>query len=92
MPDHKLHAIACELILGKAYPEVDKYMDQAQPLLQSNHRMLYHDKQTMEMFAGMDEMMGAAAYIHVALDAVSDKVGQDKAVITLLKLVSEGVL
>jgi hypothetical protein len=92
MPDHKIHYIACKQILGKAYPVVDKYMDQAQPLLQSKHRLLFHDVATIEMFSEIDENAGMAAYIHILLDAVSDLVGQEEAVPVLIELINDGVI
>jgi len=44
------------------------------------------------MFSEMDENAGAAAYIHVLLDAVSDIVGQEEAVPALMRLINDGVI
>jgi len=49
MPDHKLHLLVDHLVLGRGYPEVHKFLDQFQPVLQSNHRMYLHDKKAVEL-------------------------------------------
>jgi hypothetical protein len=91
MPDHKLHATLDYMLFGRAFPEIHKFMDSAQPYLQSNHRILYHDMGTVNELAELHgEMAGHAAYTHIMLDWVSDRVGQEKAVPVLLKLIQMG--
>jgi len=91
MPDHKLHATLDYMLFGRAFPDIHKFMDSAQPYLQSNHRILYHDMQTVQDLTEMHgELAGKAAYMHIILDWVSDKVGQEKAVPVLLKLIEMG--
>jgi hypothetical protein len=73
------------------WPEVHKYMDQAQPYLQSNHRKLFHDTKTIEELGmAYGEEAAAAAYFHAVLDAVSDLVGQERSIAMLLELMEKG--
>jgi hypothetical protein len=91
MPDHKIHQTLDYMLFGKAFPEIHKFMDSAQPYLQSNHRILYHDIQTVQELAELHgDDAGKAAYMHIVLDMVSDKVGQEKAIPVLLKLIEIG--
>lgn len=91
MPDHKLHATLDYILFGRAFPEIHKFMDSAQPYLQSNHRILYHDMQTvMELEELHGEAAGKSAYMHIILDLISDRVGQERAVPVLLRLIEMG--
>jgi len=91
MPDHKLHATLDYMLFGRSFHEIHKFMDSAQPFLQSNHRILYHDMQTVQELTELyGEQAGKAAYMHIALDYVSDRVGQERAVPVLLKLIEMG--
>lgn len=86
MPDHKLHITVDLIFLGKEFPEVHKFMDMFQPILQSNHRAINHDMETVMKIA--EENGGEAAmsaYLHIMLDKISDEVGQERAVYELIK-------
>lgn len=86
MPDHKLHITFDTLVLGKPYPEVHKFMDSLQPIMQSNHRAMYHDEKTIAyIYEQTGDIMAAwAAYYHILLDMESDEVGQEYAIASLL--------
>lgn len=86
MPDHKLHVTVDYLLFGRGFKEVHEFLDSFQPLLQSNHRMLNHNIDTVRMIAeNIGEEEAAAAVIHILLDEISDKVGQERAVYELMK-------
>jgi len=91
MPDHKLHAVLDIMLFGKQFDEIHDFMDSAQPFLQSNHRLLYHDEGTIMEIAEMyGDEAGRAAKAHALLDSVSDRVGQEKAIPVLLELIRLG--
>lgn len=91
MPDHKLHATLDYILFGKCFEEVHDFMDSAQPFLQSNHRMLYHDEATInEIAETMGDEAGRSARAHAILDLISDRVGQERAIPVLLKLIEMG--
>ena len=92
MPDHKIHAVADYMLLGKTYPEVHKFMDMYQPLLQSKHRNFNHDEQTIDYILKTtgDPTAAWSAYYHILLDNESDEVGQELALPSLLQKVWSG--
>jgi hypothetical protein len=92
MPDHKIHAVADYMLLGRTFPEVHRYMDMYQPLLQSKHRNFHHDEQTITHILQITGNLMAAwsAYYHILLDNESDKVGQELALPALLQKVWSG--
>jgi hypothetical protein len=94
MPAHPMHLTVDLLILGKGYPEIHKFLDQFQNALQSGHRAYYHDTATIEtiLYYTGDPMAGASAYLHILLDLVSDKVGQDASVATLVEMWMRGMI
>lgn len=101
MPDHKIHNIAAIRVFGLAvfdanedmFKEIDKYMDQAQSYMQSNHRELFHDMDTVMMIqAERGELGGKAALLHLYLDKVSDTVGQERSVEVLVEMLNKGEL
>jgi len=46
MPDHKTHHKLSQALLGKAYPDVDRWIDEPYKYLGSRHRVLRHDALT----------------------------------------------
>ena len=92
MPDHKMHMLCDEMLLGQTYPEVHKYLDAYQPLLQSKHREYNHDEETIQRVIEMtgDTIMGWSAYYHIILDEISDEVGQEVALAHLMRKVWNG--
>lgn len=94
MPSHLLHITLDEILFGRGhyYVEVHKYLDQMQPLLQTNHRKFYHDIETVRdiyVMTGNAEMANSA-YFHIILDLVSDEVGQEHAIAELLLRLRNG--
>lgn len=86
MPDHKLHITVDLLFLGKEFPEVHSYLDMFQPYLQSNHRMLNHDMNTVEYLANeYGDEIALSALLHIMLDNIADEVGQERSVYELIK-------
>jgi len=87
MPDHKLHLVVDHLVLGRGYPEVHKFLDQFQPVLQSNHRMYLHDKKAVELVwqATGDYGTTNSAILHIILDNMSDEYGQVEGTVKLLR-------
>ncbi len=85
MPSHQLHITLDELVIGKAYPEVHKFIDQYQPYLQSGHREYFHDEQGVMLVWQYtnDPLAVISARLHIILDKVSDKVGQEHTVSTV---------
>ena len=91
MPDHKLHRTLDILLFGRDFPEVHKLMDSLQPILQSNHRIAYHDMETVRWLAEHGgPLAGAAGYYHILLDMYSDKFGQERAIPCLLYDIQRG--
>lgn len=95
MPSHTLHITLDELIFGRGnfYPEVHKYLDQMQPLMQSNHRKFFHDQTAVnEIYESTgDWNKSMSAYYHILLDQISDEVGQEHAISELLTRMNLGV-
>lgn len=90
MPAHIVHLIIDQLVLGREYPEVHKYMDSMQPYMQSKHREFLHDQATVREIAMLDIGAGYSAMLHIMLDSVSDIVGQEKSVPALLEMLRRG--
>lgn len=93
MPDHKIHITLDELLFGVGtyFPEVHKFLDSMQPVLQSNHRMFYHDIDTVKYVATtMGRNAGISALFHILLDEVSTEVGQEHAIAELLNRIRTG--
>jgi hypothetical protein len=94
MPAHELHLIIDMRILGRKYPQVHQFMDQFQKALQSNHRMYYHDMNTVMgilRFTG-DPYAAESAYLHILLDDLGTKYGHAEAVIMLLDGIEKGLI
>jgi len=72
MPSHRTHRLVCRLILGRAYPEVDKWLDQPYRYLGPKHRILRHTPaEVIAKFGISDKAL--AGLLHIALDyAVSE--------------------
>ena len=73
MPSHWTHRFVCRLILGRAYPEVDKWLDQPYRYLGAKHRILRHTPaEVIAKFGISDKAL--AGLLHIALDhAVSEE-------------------
>jgi len=72
MPSHKTHRLISRLILGKEYPEVDRWLDQPYRHLGPRHRILRHTPaEVIAKFGVSDKAL--AGLLHIALDyAVSE--------------------
>ena len=72
MPSHKTHRLISRLILGKEYPEVDRWLDQPCRYLGPRHRILRHTPaEVIAKFGISDKAL--AGLLHIALDyAVSE--------------------
>ena len=96
MPSHLLHLTLDELLFGKGHThkDVHKYMDQMQPLMQSNHRKYFHDMQTVNDIYAMtrDKEAAMSAYFHIILDNISDEVGQERSIAELLDRLNRGLI
>jgi hypothetical protein len=96
MPSHMIHITLDELLFGRGnfYPDVHKYIDQMQPLLQTRHREFYHDLATVKDIYNTtgDINRTKSAYFHILLDQVSDEVGQEHAIAELLLRIQNGVI
>lgn len=92
MPSHELHEIIDLIVLGRKYSQVHDFIDQMQPYMQSNHRLYYHDMQTVNMITRVtgDIMAGEAAYLHIILDEISMNVGHAESVPLLLEMIRTG--
>ena len=42
MPKHEIHNLASKLVLGKSYPNVDKFIDWPTRFLGPKHRVWFH--------------------------------------------------
>lgn len=95
MPDHKMHIALDEILFGRNifFPEVHKFIDQEQKRLQSNHRKMYHDMETVNYIykaTGNNWYAMMSAYFHIVLDMISDEVGQEHAIPELLERMKRG--
>jgi len=74
MPSHWTHRFVCRLILGKAYPKVDRWIDDKEIIrrLGPRHRILRHTPaEVIAKFGISDKAL--AGLLHIALDyAVSE--------------------
>ncbi len=87
MPDHNHHLNIDRLFLGGAYLDVHKVLDLTAAIEGPNHRALFHDDKAIE-----DILMGSgengkawAAYYHIVLDMISDRVGPEAAVSEMVR-------
>ena len=92
MPEHYLHEVIDLLVLGKKFSEVHDFMDSLQPYMQSNHRLYYHDMETVNKIIKTtgDTKAGASAYLHIWLDSISMQVGHAESVPILLRMIQTG--
>jgi hypothetical protein len=94
MPSHPIHITMDEILFGRGvfFPEIHKYLDRMQPYFQSNHRLYFHDLQTVYDIYYMtgNYVMALSAYFHILLDLVSDEVGQEHAIAELTKRIQNG--
>jgi hypothetical protein len=82
MPDHKTHHLVCKFFLGKARPDVDKFIDEPYRWLKSRHRILRHDPVTLFLKYHNDPEGFFAGLLHILTDfgvsEVKRHVGQSK--------------
>lgn len=79
------------LVFKKTFPKVHDKIDEYQPLLQSNHRLLNHNEITIEEIRmTMGEEEAVSALLHIMLDEVADKVGKEKSIATLIEILNNG--
>lgn len=67
MPKHRTHRLVSKLILGKAYSNVDRWMDEPYRWLGRRHRVLRHDPLSLYLRYGPTPEF-LAGLLHVALD------------------------
>ena len=68
MPDHKTHHLVCKLILGKARPDVDRYVDEPYRWLGAKHRILRHDPISLFVKYHDDPEGFFAGMLHILTD------------------------
>ncbi|RLJ08627.1 MAG: hypothetical protein DRP12_00235 [Candidatus Aenigmatarchaeota archaeon] len=76
MPRHEVHRMVAKAVLGKAYPEVDRFLDWPYKILGPRHRVLFHDLKTTPAMVTLltgDVRKGMAAAVHILLDKTFSK-------------------
>jgi hypothetical protein len=71
MPGHKVHRFFAKIMLGRAYPEVDKAIDRPYAILGRRHRIIFHtplEAYFMGSTATLDPKGGWIALLHIWLD------------------------
>lgn len=68
MPSHKTHKMIDVLILGRAHPEVHKYLDEPVKWLGPRHRILRHSLPEILAKYWNDPERLASAYLHLMAD------------------------
>jgi len=68
VPRHKVHCAVDRLALGRAYPDVHRWIDEPYRWLGPRHRILRHDLLSVTLRYGRDPRRLAAAVLHLALD------------------------
>lgn len=88
MPDHNHHCNVDRLLLGGSYLDVHKVLDLTAALEGPNHRDLFHDDRAIEdiLVGSGDNDKAWAAFYHIILDLVSDRVGPDAAVSEMVRM------
>jgi hypothetical protein len=72
---HKEHMLIDMLFLGKAFPEVHRYMDEPYKVFGSRHRMFRHDAVTA-LLLGLrhnDFRYTLSALLHIIFDRASSR-------------------
>ncbi len=87
MPDHNHHLNIDQLLLGGSYFEVHKVLDLTAAIEGPNHRDLFHDDKAIEdiLIGSGDNGKAWAAYYHIILDMISDRVGPEAAVSEMVR-------
>ena len=72
MPSHRVHLFLDQLILGKKYPKIHKFLDNPVYFLGKRHRILFHDP-AMALLVAQKEYPGdpkaiLSAQIHIRVD------------------------
>ena len=77
MPDHRTHRAICRLLLGRSYPDVDKFLDSTYPISGRKHRQDWvHSIYGAMLYAIMndfDEERLLAGLIHLMADQMDQK-------------------
>lgn len=88
LPDHNHHCNIDRLLLGAPYLDVHKVLDLTAAIEGPNHRSLFHDDEAIEdmLIGSGDNDKAWAAFYHIVLDMVSDRVGPDAAVSEMIRM------
>lgn len=98
MPMHELHHTLENLYIGYGMeqPDVHARLDQFAKVLQSNHRLFFHDFRAVMYFYEVEQDIYRcwSAWAHLILDNISmmEGVGKSRCVAKFLQLVQDGVL
>lgn len=68
MPSHKLHRSLCKLILGKAYPEVDRFLDLVGVVGVRGHRRYLHTPLEAAVVSTVLTGSPLPGVLHITLD------------------------
>ncbi len=72
MADRELHNYLCKKILGEDHDNINKFLDSPSRVLGPNHRILFHDEETIGRISMFDLDSGLAAMLHKILDENKD--------------------
>ena len=72
MADRALHNYLCKKILGDEYDSINKFLDSPARVLGPNHRILFHDDETIGRIGMFDFDSGMATMLHKILDENKD--------------------
>jgi hypothetical protein len=90
MADRALHNYLCKKILGEEHDRINAFLDSPARVLGPNHRIVFHDAETIGRIGMFDFDSGVAAMLHKILDenkelekvlrvmAVMDRFSRDK--------------
>ena len=75
---HKDHRAICKLVLGQAFPNVDRWMDRPAYRRGPGHRKYRHDARAVVLMALRegDPRAGVAALLHIAADLAPGEVAK----------------
>jgi len=68
VPEHRIHHLVEKLILGRARPDVDRWVDEPYKWLGPKHRILRHDPFTLFLKYHDDPEGFLAGLLHIATD------------------------
>ena len=72
MADRELHNYFCKKILGDEFDRINGFLDSPSRVLGPNHRILFHDEETIGRISMFDLDSGMAAMLHKILDENKD--------------------